>query len=158
MKVAVIISIVSLSNSDILNSKWQIVTLLLSFIKFLIRAASENFRSACYLWFSETYLIDFSASLSIFLVTKGVLGFVKPTSAYPWSSVSLNNTSLNQHFQQDPKTSYMKIIFGFFSPYNRKIYNENDNKWISLIALLTVFNWSLSFHEDNVTLMYKEVG
>ena len=49
MKVAVIISIVSLSNSDILNSKWQIVTLLLSFIKFLIRAASENFRSACYL-------------------------------------------------------------------------------------------------------------
>ena len=38
------------SNSDILNSKWQIITLLLSFVKYLDRAASENFRSACCLF------------------------------------------------------------------------------------------------------------
>ena len=47
---AVIIIIVSFfSNSDIINSKWQIVTLLSSFVKYLHRAASENFRSACFL-------------------------------------------------------------------------------------------------------------
>ena len=46
---AVIIIIVFFSNSDILNSKWQSITLLLSFVKYLNRAASENFRSACYL-------------------------------------------------------------------------------------------------------------
>ena len=38
-----------LLNSDILNSKWQSITLLLSFVKYLNWAASENFRSACYL-------------------------------------------------------------------------------------------------------------
>ena len=45
---AVIFIIIPFSNSDILDSKWQIITLLLSFVKYLIRAASENFRSACY--------------------------------------------------------------------------------------------------------------
>ena len=64
MKVAVIISIVSLSNSDILNSKWQIVTLLLSFIKFLIRAASENFRSACCLNSTINIFLDVSSQSS----------------------------------------------------------------------------------------------
>ena len=47
---AVIFIIISFSNSDILDSKWQIFTLLLSFVKYLIRAASENFRSACLFW------------------------------------------------------------------------------------------------------------
>ena len=37
----------SFTNSDTLNSKWQIITLLLSLVKYLPRAASENFRSAC---------------------------------------------------------------------------------------------------------------
>ena len=46
---AVIIIIVFFSNSDIINSKWQIVTLLSSFVKYLHRAASENFRSACFI-------------------------------------------------------------------------------------------------------------
>merc|ERR1711860_446557 len=45
---AVIIIIVSFSNSDILNSKWQIITLLFSIVKYLTQAASENFRSACW--------------------------------------------------------------------------------------------------------------
>ena len=48
LKVAVIIIIVSFSNSDILNSKWQIITLLFSFVKYLTQAASENFRSTCF--------------------------------------------------------------------------------------------------------------
>ena len=46
---AVIIFTVSFTNSDIFNSKWQFITLLLFFVKYLNRAASENFRSACYL-------------------------------------------------------------------------------------------------------------
>ena len=57
---------------------------------------------------SKTYLIDFSASLSIFLVTNGVLGFVKPTSAYPWSSVILHNIHVNTPtFLTRPKPSFL---------------------------------------------------
>ena len=38
----------------------------------------------------EDHLTELFAIRSIFVVTKGDFGFVKPTSAYPWSSVKLH--------------------------------------------------------------------
>ena len=64
---AVIIFIVSFTNSYIFNSKWQIITLLFLFVKYLNRAASENFRSACFVAKTNHSIIDWyrfhSASL-----------------------------------------------------------------------------------------------
>ena len=43
----------------------------------------------------EDHLTELLAILSIFVVTKGDSGFVKPTSAYPWSSVILHSRRYN---------------------------------------------------------------